>query len=259
MRTRLLNVALLAALVLAVARLWLFLSEPPPALPVPAAGATAPAAGAMDDEQQTDVVDSRPEIYDVIVARDLFSSTRGIVPSAPVAATVSRPQPAPKLTLYGVIMIDEEKAAYLQEGAQEGRLKKVRENESFAGGVVKAIRSDGITFLFAGSEIKVPLRTPKAGAEAPSPRGQAPSGSALRTGTPAGIPRRQMPTGIRPGQLPAPGRPAVAPSLPASVPGTSPAVPPGEPEGELFGDEEFPEGSAPASETPGMTEEEPSE
>jgi len=72
------------------------------------------------------------------------------------------------------VIVDGEKSAYLQEGAQESRPRKVRENDNFAGGVVKAIRPDGVTFLFAGSEINVPLRTPKDVAGTPPPRGQGP-------------------------------------------------------------------------------------
>ena len=170
-RIRLLNILLLAAA--GACRL--------PALAVPgraspgAAGdqrrGDAARACGTEREQDAEVAEPRPEVYDVIVARDLFSPTRGVVPPAPAAAAkpAPKPQPAPKLTLYGVVIIDGEKTAYLQEGTQEARPRKVRENENFAGGVVKAIRPDGVTFLFAGSEINVPLRTPKDGAGAPSP------------------------------------------------------------------------------------------
>ncbi len=263
MRTRLLNVLLLAALALSVARLWHFLGEPPPALPPIAAGAPAPTAGTTSREQKAAVGEYRPETYDAIVARDLFSPTRGVVAPAPVVTTTPRPLPAPKLTLYGVVVLDEEKAAYLQEGTQESRPRRVRENENFAGGVVKTINPDGITFLFSGSEIKVPLRAPKSGAEAPPPRGQAPGARPPRSAAPVEFPRRQQQAGIRQGQLPAPGRPAIgAPGMPMVAPGTPPGfpgmpmvVPPAEPGGEVFQDEEFPEGSAPGGEAPGLMEE----
>lgn len=257
MRTRLLNLALLVTLILAASRLWLFLGEPPPALPAITAGATAPAAGSTNSEQKTEVMDLRPEIYDVIVARDLFSATRGVVPSAPAPTSAPRLQPAPKLTLYGVVISDEEKAAYLQEGTQDGRPRKVRENEHFAGGIVKIILPDAIIFSFSGSEIKVPLRAPKFGAESAASRTPAPGGAAVpRPGSPAEFPRRQLPTGVRQGQLPIPGRPAIAPpSPPAAFPGMSSGVPAAEPVGEGFEEEEFPEGSTPAGEDPGVTEE----
>ena len=131
MRIRLLNMLLLAAVLFAVFRLWLFLGEPPPALPAISAGAATPAAEATEPGQDAEVQESRPEAYDVIVARDLFSPTRGVVPPAPAAAAMPapKPQPAPKLTLYGVVIIDGEKTAYLQEGTQEadrGKSGKMR-------------------------------------------------------------------------------------------------------------------------------------
>jgi hypothetical protein len=252
-RTRLLNVLLVAALVLAVSRLWMFLGEPPPALPVVDTGAPLPAAPANKSGQDAEIAAAPPEAYDAIVARDLFSPTRGVMPPAAAAAAQPPPkqQPAPKLTLYGVVIVDGEKSAYLQEGNQEGRPRKVREHENFAGGVVKTIRPDGLTFLFAGSEINVPLRTPKPGAgTAATPRGQDAGGAVPRSEAPVAFPRRQTPTRIQQGQMPAPGRPGVA------VPGMPGAVAPVEPGGEVFGDEEFPEGSMPGGEAPGLMEEE---
>jgi len=248
-----LNAVLLVALVLASTRLWLFLDEPPPVLPAIAVGAAVPAAGAADRGQKAEVAQFRPEAYDVIVARDLFSPTRGVVPPAISAAAIpaAKPQSPPKLTLYGVVIIDEEKAAYLQEGTQESRPRKIRENENFAGGVVKTIRADGLTFLFAGSEINVPLRTPKVGPEASSPRGQGVGGAAPRPEAAAAFPRRQTQPGSQPGMMPAPGRPVVG------APGMPTLVPPAEPGGEFFVDEEFPEGPIPGGEMPGMTEEAP--
>jgi hypothetical protein len=259
-RTRFLNASLLAALVFALSRLWLFLGEPPPGLPAIAGGPTSPAA-AVATEPKAEVTEFRPESYDVIVARDLFSQTRGVVPPAPAAAAMPapKPQPAPKLTLYGVVVIDGQKTAYLQEGAQEGRPRKVLENESFAGGMVKTIRPDGLTFLFAGTEINVPLRTPKDATGAPSPRAQAAGNIPSRPETPVAIPRRQTPPGIQPGQMPAGAQPGQipAPGRPApAVPGIPMGAPQVEPGSEVFPDEEFPEGPQPGGEMPGMTEEE---
>ena len=252
MRTRLLNVVLLAALVLAASRLWLFLREPPPALPPIATVATPPTAASTKSAQNAEAAESRPGAYDVIVARDLFSPTRGVVPPAPAVATkpAPKPQPAPKLTLFGVVIIDGEKTAFLQEGTQESRPRKVRENENFAGGVVNAIRPDGVTFLFAGSEINIPLRIPKDGAGAPSSRGQEAVSVSPRPQTPVALPRRQMPTGVPQGQLPAPARQVIAP---ARTPAVVPQVETG---GEVFEEEEFPEESMPDGDLPGATEEE---
>jgi hypothetical protein len=249
-RIRLLNILLLSAVVLAVSRLWLFLGEPPPTLPAISAGTTTPASEAIEREQDAEVTESRPEVYDVIVARDLFSPARGVVPPEPAAAAKAPPKdlPAPKVTLYGVVIIEGEKTAYLQEGTQEARPRKVRENENFAGGVLKAIRPDGVTFLFAGSEINVPLRTPKDGAGAPSPRGQGTSGAIPRATAPVAIPRRPTPIGVQQGQMPAPGRP---PGAAPRMPGVAPA---GQPEGEVFEDEEFPEEFMPGEEVQDVTE-----
>ena len=253
MRTRLLNFLLLAALVLAVSRLWLFLGAPAPALPPITAVATPPAPAATEREHDAKVPEARPEAYEVIVARDLFSPARGVVPPAPAAATkpAPKPQPVPKLTLYGVVIIDGEKTAYLQEGTQETRPRKVRENENFAGGVLKTIRPDGVTLLFAGSEINVPLRIPKDGAGTPSPRAQVVGGaSPPRAEAPVALPRRLTPPGVQQGQMPVPGRPASpAPRMPA-------VAQPVEPGGEVFGDEEFPEEFVPEEDAPDVTDEE---
>ena len=159
------------------------------------------------------------------------------------------------MTLYGVVIIDGERTAYLLEGAQEGRPRKVRENESFAGGVVKTIRPDGVTVLFSGSEIDVPLRTPKPAATAP--RGQEAGGASPRPETPAAFPRRQLPTAAQQSQKPAPGRPAPAASgMPIGAPGMPAVMVPDETGVEAFGDEEFPEAIMPGEEAPGMPEDE---
>jgi len=94
-RIRLLNILLLSALVLAVSRLWLFLSEPPPALPAISAGGAPPAPETAEGEQNPEVPAPPPEAYDVIVARDLFSPARGVVPPAPAAAARPETKPQP--------------------------------------------------------------------------------------------------------------------------------------------------------------------
>jgi hypothetical protein len=165
MRTRLLNFLLLMALALAAVRFQAFLREPPrrttPAdatVPQPTTEQPTPAApekkGAVGAQN-----------YDVIVARDLFSPERGVVPPAPTAAgqPPAKSQPPPKLTLYGVVILDGEKFAYLHEGAQEAKPRKVHEGDRFAGGTVAAIKKDAVTFLYGGSEVAVLLRTPKEG------------------------------------------------------------------------------------------------
>ncbi len=271
MRIRLLNLLLLVALGLALSRLWVFLGQPPAALPAVKAEAP-PSAATGRPEQPAEIAASGPEAYDVIAARDLFSPTRGVVPPAPAVATqpAARPQPAPKLTLYGVVILDGERTAYLQEGTQEGRPRKVRENEMFSGFLLKAIRPDGVTVVFAGNEIIVPLRTPKEGGEGPAARTQEGAGAAPRPEAPAAFPRRQipasaqqqripaglqqgqMPSGIQQGQIPAAGRQVLSP--PRIGPGMPSVAPPIEPGVEMFGDEEFPEGSLPGGEIPGIPE-----
>jgi hypothetical protein len=256
-RVRFLNVLLLAAVALALSRLWLFLGEPAPSLPsAPAEEATA--AAEPQQEKPAEPAQPRPEEYDVIVARDLFSPTRGVVPPAPLAAPKALPKPlaAPKLTLYGVVIVDGAKAAFLQEGSQEGRPRKVRENESFAGGVLKAIRPDGVTFVFGGNEISVPLRTPKPGAgSAGSGRDQETGGAAPQPGTPMALPRRQMPAVLPQMPMPTPGgqMPTGFPQMPIPTQGRQmpqpPQIgPPGEPGSAAFGNEEFPEAPLPGEE-----------
>jgi hypothetical protein len=257
-----LNIVLLAAVVLAVSRLWLFLGEPPPALPAINAVTTTPAPEQIAREQDAEVAESRPEVYDVIVARDMFSPARGVVPPAPAAAIKPPPKalPAPKVTLYGVVIIDGEKTAYLQEGTQEVRPRKVRENENFAGGVLKTIRPDGVTFLFSGSEINVPLRTPKDGAGASSPRGQGAVGVVPRAEAPVAFPRRQTPPGIQQGQMPVPGRTSgTAPRMPGVGPMIPGVAPPAGPGGEVFEDEELPEEFSPEEEVQDLSEDEAGE
>ena len=272
MRTRLLNVALLGALALAVFRLWLFLGEPPPSLPAIESGGAQTAESATEREQKVETGGFPPEAYEVVVARDLFSPARGVAPSQPTIAIkpALKPQPPPKLTLFGVVIMEGEKTAYLQEGTQEGRPKKVRENESFANGVVKSIRPDGITFLFAGTEFNVPLRTPKDATGAPSPGRPDSAGAPSRPQPPAASPRRQMPPGTQQGTMPLPGRPeltspgmpmgapsASSPGMPvgapsASSPGMPMGVPPVDPGGDNVDVEPFPESGMPGDEVPGM-------
>ena len=242
MRTRLLNAVLFAALAASGVRLWQIVREPPPTLPAGAAAANAYTAGTTNREKKDAVGEIRPDGYNLIVARDMFSPSRGVVPPAPAPAVIPPPKPAPvpKLTLAGVVIIDGEKTAYLQEGTQEARPRKVREKESFAGGVVGAIRPDGVTFLFGGSEINIPLRLPKSGAD--SARVVDTGDAAPRAESAATMPRR-LPT-------PVPARPMTpAPVLPS-------VVTPGGPGGGGFGDEEFPEESQPGGEAPSTTEEE---
>lgn len=235
MRTRLVNLLLVAALLYGASRLWQVLSQPPPALPPIEVAAAPAAAEAPESEAQEAAADQGPEGYEVIVARDLFSPSRGVVPPAPVSAGgaggAAQPPvkalPLPKLTLFGVVIVDSEKAAFIQEGTQEGRPRKVREKDAFAGGIISAIRPDGVTFLFAGSEVIVPLRTPKelpslpaqdAGAAAPQPKAPAtyprrvtqpapgrismPPGSTQNRLQPA-VTRGPVPPGLTQGQIPA--------------------------------------------------------
>jgi len=253
-RIRFLNIFLLVVLVFAFSRLWTFLGEPPPALPEIDAGAPPSVADTTGRGKPSGSNALQPEAYDVIVARDLFSPTRGVVPPAPTAAIkpAAKQQPPPKLTLSGVVILDGEKTAYLQEGTQESRPRKVRENEKFAGGVVKTIRPDGVTFLFAGSEINLPLRKPQTGPGTPSPRVQSVGRVVPRAVAPATAPRRLTPTGIQQGRLPVPGQPARSGNMSA-------VAPPDDFEDEYFEDEEFPEDYISDEEDLDMMEEEEEE
>lgn len=205
-RTRLLNVVLLAALALAAARLSVFLRELPPTLPASVAdepAAQSPVEGPAGREPHP-AAPANPENYDVIVARNLFSPTRGVVAPAPTSGIPApKPQPAPKLTLFGVVIVDGERSAFLQEGTQEAKPRKVRENEQFAGGTVGAIRADGLTFLFAGQEITVPLRTPKVGLPALPAAGPG-SAAPVPVRTPMPAQRRPGRSGLIPTPIPSP-------------------------------------------------------
>ena len=246
MRTRLLNLLLLAALGLAVSRLWTLVREPPPVLPAIETVAAPAARGTAEGEEPGAPAQIRPESYDVIVARDVFSPARGVVPPAPTAAAATAVKtPPPRLTLYGVVILDGEKSAYLLEGAQEGRPRKVREGENFAGGTVKEIRSGGVTFLFAGGEIVVPLRTPKEGGGAT--QGQNSAAAVQRPEPPAALPRRLAQPGAQPAQMPLPGR-----QIPAA-----PGMRPADPSDQSVGVEEyFPQEPFGGGDEPDTTEEE---
>lgn len=220
MRTRLLNLLLAAILALAGVRLWSFVRAPLPALPTAeesssSAPANPPPTAAETEKTETERTEAAgaekvETSYDVIVARDLFSPARGVVPPAPARAASPAPKavPQPKLTLYGVVILDGEKSAFLVEGAQDVRPKKVREGDAFAGGTVRAIRPDGITFSFAGSEVAVPLRTPKDAGGGP----RAPESVAGQQVAP-GFPRRTVqPDGSQvTGGRPRVGHPGVQP------------------------------------------------
>lgn len=205
--TRLLNLFLLAALGLAATRLVGFLREPPPVLPAAPAVESAASFPVAETAQPglPAATPLRPEAYDVIVARDLFSLTRGVVASAAVVVPPApKPQPAPKLTLHGVVIVDEEKSAFLQEGTQDVKPKKVRENEPFAGGTVSSIRPDGVTFNFAGAEIAVPLHTPKDTGPAPQAAVH-PGVPPIPVMAPVQRPKRQThPGGMLPATAPTP-------------------------------------------------------
>lgn len=160
--TWLLNLLLAAVALAGAARLAATLGEPPAALPeAPAViRQSSPADGPVADRPEQDAD------YEVIVARDLFSPSRGPTPAAPVPVSLPvapKPPARPKITLFGVVIVDGERSAFLQEGGGDARPKRIQEGESFAGGTVKAIRPDGVTLSFAGVESVVPLRAPKEG------------------------------------------------------------------------------------------------
>jgi hypothetical protein len=208
-RVRLLNLLLAAALLLAGSKLLGLLREPPPALP-PIAAEAPPAAEESAPVGPPPAAEAHPEAFDVIVARDPFSPTRGVVQPAPAVAARPAPKPPPpKLTLYGVVILDGERYAYLQEGGADARPKKVKERESIAGGTVTAIRPDAVTFLYGGSEIVLPLRTPKdvpaaaGGTDAAAPaRGRAAISAQQRRAPPLPVVPGQMPVGGAAGQMP---------------------------------------------------------
>lgn len=202
-KTWILNLLLLAVVAIAGSRTWSYLQQPPPALPQASPAGRPAAVTSPAPAEEGASGEAAPPTYDEIVARDLFSALRGVVPpAAPRPAAEARPapkpQPQPKVTLYGVVILDGEKSAFLQEGTQEAKPRKVREGESFAGGTLTAIRPDGVTLLFGGSEVSIPLRTPKEGGAAALPRPPGPAQPpAVQPGAPEGIPRQTRQPGAR--------------------------------------------------------------
>jgi hypothetical protein len=254
-KTWLLNLLLMAAVAVFGSRTWTALQQPPPALPKPSAAARAPVPSPQPAAPgEGEAGGAARETYDEIVARDLFSAMRGVIPPAPKPVTETRPapkqQPPPKVTLYGVVILDGEKSAFLAEGTQDAKPRKVREGESFAGGKVTAIRADGVTLQFAGNEVSVPLRTPKEGGAAaapPRPGEQAPPAVAPPAAQ-EGLSRQIRPPGARyPESLRPPGQQAPPrQTAPRFVP--APPVEEPIPDEELFpedegGIDEFDEGA----------------
>jgi hypothetical protein len=238
-----LNLLLTALLVAAGLRLRALWLQPPPQAPESApvkAAAKAPAGARGPGEdaagEPEEAAAPKPEDYAVIVAKDLFSPARGVAPPAAslAAAPPPKPQPPPKVTLFGVVILDGERVAYLSEGTQETRPRKVREGESFAGGKITAIRADGVTFQFAGRDTSLPLRVPKEGL-APLPAAPQAVSMPVAPGMPVAPAAPVVPRRFQNGRR--------VPAMPgqAAVPGVPTFVPPAE--GTGAGEEEtFQEG-----------------
>jgi|GEM_PF-4580099 len=89
------------------------------------------------------------------ITRELLVLAEAEVPSSHTAGRTSSPS-AQQLVLYGVIIVDGKKTALLQDVSQT-HPRNIHEGESFAGGVITAIRSNGVTFRYAEQDLNIPL------------------------------------------------------------------------------------------------------
>jgi len=73
----------------------------------------------------------------------------------------------PGLQLYGVVIVEPgSRLAFIQDGSRRGQLRKVREGQSVAGALVKAILPDRVILVSSGGEVNLMLRAKKDGASA---------------------------------------------------------------------------------------------
>lgn len=93
--------------------------------------------------------------------------TQGTPPPAnPVTAQPAAPPPAemPGLQLYGVVIVEPgSRLAFIQDGSRRGQLRKVREGQTVAGALVKAIYPDRVILVSTGGEVSLMLRAKKDG------------------------------------------------------------------------------------------------
>lgn len=154
-------VAILAALffgLLIAGEIWLWAQQPPRIDPPPQANA----AGAAQDGLLHDLeagIDLAPlETFDVVDERPLFIEGRRPPPDEPAQPQRAPPpppppppkRPPPRLSLSGIMIIENERLALLRNPPKEGP-SKLRKGDEFQGWVVDEIQADRL-FLRQGGE-----------------------------------------------------------------------------------------------------------
>jgi hypothetical protein len=203
-RLLLLN-ALLGAASLACAGfvVWELMAPWPaaPARPRPPAPAAAPAQAS--DEP------ARPPAaaYNVIAARNLFSSTRTETAPSLVAGALTAAKP----NLHGIVLRDQTSIAYLEDPMTK-RVAGYRVGDAIAGGTVQTISADRVIIARPDGAMDVRLRDPSK--PRPAPPAVQPAGAPPGTATP--------PTIVAPGGVLQPGVVPRAPQtqLEPGAPGT---------------------------------------
>jgi len=92
--------------------------------------------------------------YDVIATRNLFDPNRSDAKN--LAAIVETLPPAATLALYGVVISDETRLAYLEDPATK-RIVGYKIGDKLAGGQVERIEPDRVAIMRAGGLIEVRL------------------------------------------------------------------------------------------------------
>lgn len=121
----------------------------------------------------------------VLQAPTAPATSADVAPVNP-AAEESAPQPLmemPGLQLYGVVIVEPGiRLAFIQDGSRRGQLRKVREGQTVAGALVKAIHPDRVILVSSRGEVSLLLRAKKDG----SPAGMASKADDM-TSSPAGV------------------------------------------------------------------------
>jgi len=95
--------------------------------------------------------------YDVIATRNLFDTNRSDAKN--VAAIVETLPPAAALALYGVVISEDTRLAYLEDPATK-RIAGYKIGDRLAGGQVERIEPDRVVIMRAGGLIEVRLHDP---------------------------------------------------------------------------------------------------
>jgi len=148
-----LNLLLCAGVVLSVCFVLLSLQKTNAGYVPPKQGNTATNATETGEPHKTE---TQPALdYTIIAEQNLFHSTRKI----PVEKAEAKPLPKPEFVLYGILVAEEERYAYLKDkkalyntpGRGE-RLNVLKLNDMLSGFILKDIHTDSVTMV-RGKEI----------------------------------------------------------------------------------------------------------